>query len=814
MAFFARFTERAQRALLAAQKEAAAMHRTYVGTEHLLLGILRDPGKAGLIIGKFDIDTVRRTIIQMVGEGDDTVNPKTMSYAPRTKKVLEQSAREARDLKQNYVGTEHLLLALMFEREGVAAQALTKMGLDLTAARRELIQICGGKVEEENVGKNRKENEPDTPTIDQYARDLTKAARAGELDPVIGRVNEIERIIQILSRRRKNNPVLIGEPGVGKSSVVEGLAQLIVEGEIPELLKDRRVVQLDLPGMLAGAKYRGEFEERLKNAMNEVRTAGNIILFIDEMHTLVGAGAAEGSIDAANILKPMLARGELQCIGATTLSEYHKYIEKDAALERRFQPVTVGEPTKDEAVAILMGLRDRYEAHHKVRITNSAIEAAVSLSDRYISDRCLPDKAIDLIDEASSRVRIKAFTAPLDMKDLEERLEELTRETEDAVANEDFETAAKLRDQKKQLQGEMDERRKNWEKERNEKIELVDEEHIAQIVSSWTGIPVTRMTDDEASRLLHLEEILHQRVIGQEEAVKSVSRAVRRARAGLKDPRRPIGSFIFLGPTGVGKTELCKALGEALFGDENSLIRIDMSEYMEKHAVSRMIGSPPGYVGHEEGGQLTERVRRKPYSVVLLDEVEKAHPDVFNILLQILEDGRLTDGQGRVVDFKNTVIVMTSNAGAHTIKKQRSMGFGSAANSERNYEAMKDSIMDEVKLIFRPEFLNRVDELIVFHALNEDNIREIAALMLREVSRRLSEQGMSLKFDAEAVAVLAQAGYDTQYGARPLRRAIQRQVEDALSEEILSGRVKMGEEIMISAQDGHLTFLQALPEPA
>ena len=809
MAFFAKFTERAQRALLTAQKEAAAMKRNYVGTEHLLLGIMHDPGKAGVVLSQMDISSVRQTIVQMVGVGDEDTNVKTMSYAPRTKKVLEQSAREARDLKQNFVGTEHLLLALMFEREGVAAQAMIKLGMNLSRAREELLRACGKEESTEN-----KENSSTTPTIDQYARDLTQAARAGELDPVIGRLNEIERIVQILSRRRKNNPVLIGEPGVGKSAVVEGLAQLIVEGSIPEILRDRRVVQLDLPGMLAGAKYRGEFEERLKNAMKEVHTAGNIILFIDEMHTLVGAGAAEGSIDAANILKPMLARGELQCIGATTLSEYHKHIEKDAALERRFQPVMVGEPSKDEAVAILMGLRDRYEAHHKVRITDNAIEAAVSLSDRYISDRCLPDKAIDLIDEAASRVRIKAFTAPLDLKEQEEQLEVLTKETEAAVASENFEKAAELRDQKKRLQNEMDERRKEWEHQRNEKYELVDEEHVAQIVSTWTGIPVTRMTEDEATRLLRLEAILHNRVVGQEEAVKAVSRAVRRARAGLKDPRRPIGSFIFLGPTGVGKTELCKALGEALFGDENSVIRIDMSEYMEKHSVSRMIGSPPGYVGYEEGGQLTERVRRKPYAVVLLDEVEKAHPDVFNVLLQILEDGRLTDGQGRVVDFKNTVIVMTSNAGAHTIKKQRSMGFGSSStHSEKDYEAMKDSIMDEVKRTFRPEFLNRVDELIVFHALDEANIREIAALMLREVSRRMEEQGMFFTFDDEAVAVLAQAGYDTQYGARPLRRAIQRQVEDALSEEILSGRIRIGEKVLISAQNGELTFRQVQPEP-
>ena len=799
MEFISRFSERAQRALLAAQKEAAAMHRSAVGTEHLLLGILRDPGTAGTVLKDLSIDEVRKTVLQMVGEGEEAASVRSMSYLPRTKKVLEQSAREARDLGQGFVGTEHLLLALMREREGVAAQALLRMGVNLNQAREELIRAC--KSGDSAAGESA------TPTIDQYARDLNQAARSGELDPVIGRSKEIERIIQILSRRRKNNPVLLGEAGVGKSAIAEGLAQLIVSGDIPEILRGKRVVQLDLPGMLAGAKYRGEFEERLKNALAEVKKAGNVILFIDELHTLVGAGAAEGSIDAANILKPLLARGELQCIGATTLREYHKFIEKDPALERRFQPVMVGEPTREEAVAILMGLRDRYESHHRVRITDQAIEAAVNLSDRYIADRCLPDKAIDLIDEAASRVRIQAFTAPPDMKDIEEELERLGNETQDAVDQEDFETAAALRDQKKQLQNEMEARRAAWEKQKNERVELVDEEQVAQVVSNWTGIPVTRMTEGEAERLLRLEEILHRRVIGQDEAVKAVSRAIRRARAGLKDPKRPIGSFIFLGPTGVGKTELCKALGEALFGDENSLIRIDMSEYMEKHAVSRMIGSPPGYVGYEEGGQLTEKVRRKPYSVILLDEVEKAHPDVFNVLLQILEDGRLTDGQGRVVDFKNTVLVMTSNAGAHKLKKQRTMGFGSSAcQDEKSYEAMKDHIMDEVRETFRPEFLNRVDEIIVFHPLEEEHIRQIAALMLRQLGERLAERDMQLEFDESAVNLLAEAGYDLQYGARPLRRAIQRKVEDALSEEILSGHIRMGEPVRISARDGELTF--------
>ena len=803
MAYFAKFTERGQRALLTAQREAAQLGRTYVGTEHLLLGVLSDPGAASVVLKGITVDAVRQEIIQILGRGDDNSPVRTMVYTPRTKKVLEQSVREARDLKQNYVGTEHILLALMREREGVAAHVMIKMGMDLNKAREELLRALNGG---EEGASSASAPEQETPSLDQFSRDLTKAAQAGELDPVIGRAREIERIVQILSRRTKNNPVLIGEPGVGKSAIVEGLAQLIVEGSIPEILRGKRVVSLDLAGMLAGAKYRGEFEERLKNAMAEIRKAGNVILFIDELHTIVGAGASEGAIDAANILKPMLARGEMQCIGATTLKEYHKYIEKDSALERRFQPVNVGEPTREESVEILRGLRDRYEAHHRVHITDEAIIAAVNLSDRYISDRFLPDKAIDLIDEAASRVRIKAFTAPPDMKEQEARLEVLNKETEEAVAHEDFEKAANLRDQKKQLQNEMVERRKEWEQKRTSKVETVGEEEVAEIVSSWTGIPVKRMTESEAERLMHLEEILHRRVIGQDEAVKAVSKAVRRARAGLKDPNRPIGSFIFLGPTGVGKTELCKALGEALFGDEDSLIRIDMSEYMEKHSVSRMIGSPPGYVGHEEGGQLTEKVRRKPYAVILFDEVEKAHPDVFNVLLQILEDGRLTDGQGRVVDFKNTVVVMTSNAGAHTLKKQRSLGFGSSANDEKGYETMRENIMDEVKRIFRPEFLNRVDEIIVFHALEQDEIDRIAALMLANVQKRLRERDIDLEVDESAIMLLSAAGYDLQYGARPLRRAIQRMVEDALSEEILNGKIKLGDRVFMTAKDDQLVF--------
>ncbi len=805
MAFFSRFTERAQRAILAAQREAAGLGRSYVGTEHLLLGVLADPGAAAAVLNPITLDQVRAEVVELLGRGDSEAGPENISYTPRTKKVLEQSAREARELKQNYVGTEHLLLALMREREGVAAHILVKLGVDLGKAREALLRILNADDIAVDAQSGQQKDSA-TPTLDQFARDLNRAAASGELDPVIGRQTEMERIVQILSRRTKNNPVLIGEPGVGKSAVVEGLAQLIVSGNIPEILRGKRVMSLDLAGMLAGAKYRGEFEERLKNAMAEVKKAGNVILFIDELHTIVGAGAAEGAIDAANILKPLLARGEMQCIGATTLNEYRKHIEKDAALERRFQPVKVGEPTKDEALEILKGLRDRYEAHHKVQITDAALEAAVNLSDRYISDRFLPDKAIDLIDEAASRVRIKAFTAPPDMKEQEAELADLNKETEEAVAHEDFEKAANLRDQKKRLQNEMAERRKNWEQRRDEQIETVGEDEIAHIVSSWTGIPVTRMTEAEADRLLKLEELLHQRVVGQEEAVKAVARAVRRARAGLKDPNRPIGSFIFLGPTGVGKTELCKALGEALFGDADALIRIDMSEYMEKHSVSRMIGSPPGYVGHDEGGQLTEKVRRKPYSIVLLDEVEKAHPDVFNVLLQILEDGRLTDGQGRVVDFKNTVIVMTSNAGAHTIKKQRSLGFGSSLDNEKTYESMKENIMGDVKQIFRPEFLNRIDEIIVFHSLEEKEIDQIAKLMLRTVAKRLSERGIDLTFEDEAVALLAKEGYDTTYGARPLRRAIQRMVEDALSESLLAGKIHLGEKVKVKVDGEQLSF--------
>ena len=767
----ARTNEHGKKALEAAQKEAALLGRGYIGTEHLLLGILNDPGKASIVLEGISLEDARREVVELVGKGEDTVEPGSLSYTIRSKTVLEMSAREARELGQDYIDTEHILLALMRERAGVAAHALTRLGVDLNKAREELIDALGGKKMRQYAGidpQARSEGK-DTPTLDKYSRDLIKAAEKGELDPVIGRDRETERIIQILSRRTKNNPVLIGEPGVGKSSIVEGLAQRIHDGSIPEILTGMRILSLDVPGMLAGAKYRGEFEERLKTAISEVKTAGNIILFVDELHTIVGAGGGESAIDAAAIMKPALSNGDIRCIGASTPREYHKYIEKDPALERRFQPVSVGEPTREESIEILKGLRERYENHHKVKITDDAIEAAVRLSSRYISDRFLPDKAVDLLDEAASRVRIRTFSAPPDMVEQQKKLEELDEAIRRAVEDENFEKAADLRDSKKNLTQEMEELKKDWERQRLEKVETVNEDEITQVVSTWTGVPVNRMTDDEAGRLMNMEEILHRRVVGQEEAIKAVARAVRRARAGLKDPNRPIGSFIFLGPTGVGKTELCKALGEALFGDENAVVRIDMSEYMEKYSVSRMIGSPPGYVGYDEGGQLTEKVRRKPYSVLLLDEVEKAHPDVFNILLQVLEDGRLTDGQGRVVDFKNCIIVMTSNAGAHTIGKSRSVGFGSEADKERNYEQMKESVMGEVKKLFRPEFINRVDEIIVFHALEQEHINKIAMHMMNDVAKRIKERGIELDVTADAAAVVAKAGYDLQYGARLIR---------------------------------------------
>ena len=806
MSFLERCTEGAKRALALAQEAARAMGHNYVGSEHLLLGLIREEeGAAYKALSAFGVtaDAVAERADALVGRGDYHFTD-SFGYTPRTKKILELSLYEAKSLKMGYIGTEHILLAILRERDSVAVRILQDLGADIPGLQSVL---AGGRPTAEAAQKPAQKGQG-TPILDQYGRDLTRAARDGELDPVIGRETEIQRVIQILCRRTKNNPALIGDPGVGKSTVIEGLAQRIAAGKIPELLKDKRIVTLDLGSMLAGTKYRGEFEERITNAIDELRADGSTILFIDELHTIVGAGATEGSIDASNILKPALARGEIQVIGATTLDEYRKHIEKDAALERRFQPVTVGEPTREEAVAILFGLRDRYEAHHKARITDEAIRAAVELSGRYIPDRFLPDKAIDLMDEAASRVRLRAYNTPPDVKALRERIEGLRKEKEEAVNNQNYERAAALRDEEQHLSAQISATEADWERERDNQESTVTEEDIADVVHAWTGIPVRQLTEDESEKLLHLEETLHRRVIGQEEAVSAVSRAIRRARAGLKDPARPIGSYLFIGPTGVGKTELSRALAEALFGDENAMVRLDMSEYMEMHSVSKLIGSPPGYVGYGDGGQLTERVRRRPYSVILLDELEKAHPDVFNLLLQVLEDGRLTDAQGHTVDFRNTVIIMTTNAGLSHAQQAHTVGFG-AASDALTQERLRETMMAELKKTFRPEFLNRADEIIMFNPLEETEMRAIARLMLARITDRLKARGISLTVTPEAEALLSSSGFDPLYGARPLRRAIQHQVEDSLSEEVLAGRIKLGDSVTAFAEDGKLVFRKA-----
>ncbi|CAN7750165.1 ATP-dependent protease ATP-binding subunit ClpC [Paenibacillus sp. LjRoot153] len=804
---FGRFTERAQKVLSLAQEEAVRLGHNNIGTEHILLGLIREgegiAAKALVALG-LGLEKIQDEVESLIGRGQE--QPTNIAYTPRAKKVIELSMDEARKLGHTYVGTEHILLGLIREGEGVAARVLNNLGVSLNKARQQVLQLLGSS---ETVSPSHGTNpNVNTPTLDGLARDLTAYAKEGHLDPVIGRSKEIERVIQVLSRRTKNNPVLIGEPGVGKTAIAEGLAQKIINNEIPETLKDKRVMTLDMGSVVAGTKYRGEFEDRLKKIMDEIRQAGNIVLFIDELHTLIGAGGAEGAIDASNILKPALARGELQCIGATTLDEYRKYIEKDAALERRFQPITVDQPSPEEAVQILYGLRDRYEAHHRVKITDAAIQEAVKLSDRYITDRFLPDKAIDLIDEASSKVRLRSYTTPPSLKQLESKLENIRKEKDAAVQSQEFEKAAGLRDTEQKLREELDSTKNEWKEKQGRLDTEVTPDDIAQIVASWTGIPVSKLAEEETDRLLKMEDILHERVIGQEEAVKAVSRAIRRARAGLKDPKRPMGSFIFLGPTGVGKTELARALAESLFGDDNAVVRIDMSEYMEKHSTSRLVGAPPGYVGYEEGGQLTEKVRRKPYSVVLLDEIEKAHPEVFNILLQVLEDGRLTDSKGRTVDFRNTLIIMTSNVGADMIKKNSSLGFTAALDAGRDYTNMKDKVMGELKKSFRPEFLNRIDEIIVFHSLDEAHIAQIVSLMADDLRKRLKEQEVDFLLTDKAKMFLAKEGFDPTYGARPLRRAIQKHIEDRLSEELLRGNISKGDSLTIDENEGELVVLK------
>ncbi len=798
---FKDFTSKANKALNLAMELAGDMGHTYIGTEHLLLGLAREgSGVAAVALNQAGLDADE--LENKIQEASGTGTPRTLTprdFTPRSKRVMQNAVMIAARTGSSYVGTEHLLISIMQETDSYAYNFLNELNVNKNTVMNSAENFVGEKDNTDNQNS-------DTKSLDKFGRDLTAAAKKGEIDPVIGREKEIERVIQILSRRTKNNPVLIGEPGVGKTAVAEGLALKIVEDQVPEILKDKRVVSLDLTGMVAGAKYRGDFEDRIKSAIDEVKKSNDVILFIDELHTIVGAGSAEGSTDAANILKPSLARGDFQVIGATTLSEYRKYIEKDAALERRFQPVNIGEPSEEEAEQILFGLRDRYEAHHKVKISDEAVKAAVTLSSRYIADRFLPDKAIDLIDESASKVRLKSLTTPPNLKELEDKIKNLEAEKKSAVNEQEFERAAKLRDEQKSLQELLDDENKKWNDAKNSATGEVTAEDIAEVVSDWTGIPVVQLTEEESERLLKMEDILHDRVIGQDEAVKAVAKAIRRGRVGLKDPKRPVGSFIFLGPTGVGKTELCKALAQAMFGDENAMIRLDMSEFMEKHTVSKLIGSPPGYVGYDEGSAFTEQVRRKPYSVILFDEIEKAHPDVFNALLQILDDGRLTDSQGRTVDFKNTIIIMTSNVGARLITdKQADLGFKND-DEDKNDENIKDIVLAELKNTFRPEFLNRIDDIIVFNKLTQDEIKEIAAKMLKALSERIKALDIELSFTDEAVSEISKVGFDDTYGARPLRRAITSKIEDELSERILDGSVKKDSKVVCDFKDGNFVF--------
>ncbi|HAH08066.1 MAG TPA: hypothetical protein DCM05_16340 [Elusimicrobia bacterium] len=812
-----RFTERAQRVILIAQEEAKRLNHDYVGTEHILLGLIAlGEGVAAQVLANLGVDLrrVRSEIEKIVGTGDNVMLLGEIPFTPRAKKVLEYAVEEAQHMGHSYVGTEHLLLGLIREEEGVAARVLENLGLRLDVVREEVLNLLGEGGQQPQVGgpQGGKESKTKskTPTLDEFGRDLTQMAREGRLDPVIGRMNEIERVVQILARRTKNNPVLIGDPGVGKTAIVEGLAQKIISGDIPELLASKRVLTLDLASVVAGTKYRGEFEQRLKNIIEEIRRAkGAIILFVDELHTVIGAGAAEGAIDASNMLKPALARGELQCIGATTLDEYRKYIEHDAALERRFQSVMVDPPSVEDTVSILKGLRDKYETHHKVKYEEDALKAAAELADRYITDRYLPDKAIDLIDEAGSRARLQTTQAPPTFKEKEVEIESVVKEKSGAIAGQEYEKAARLRDKEKDLRKGLEDMKKKWRDKRDQTVPAITADDIAIVVSKWTGVPVQRLTESETQKLVNMEELLHKRVIAQDEAIKVISQAIRRSRTGLKDPKKPIGSFLLLGPTGVGKTELARALAEALFGNEDALIRIDMSEYMEKFAVSRLIGAPPGYVGYEEGGQLTEAVRRKPYSVVLLDEIEKAHTDVYNILLQIMDDGMLNDNLGHKVSFKNCVVILTSNIGARQISKGKTMGFApAAADTERDYKSMKDLVMEEVKRVFNPEFVNRIDEILVFSSLSEENMKCILDLMLGRVRKKVESQGFKIEFTNEAKNFLVKTGFDPNYGARPLQRTIQRCVEDPLAEEILLKKFDTGGTIYIDHDEAgqKLTF--------